>query len=62
MPIRNPHRQRKTETHLKVTALTVAPSGRFPHHLPTSSDMDGCRIPTCIMGDLSDFHTDSCIV
>ena len=38
---------------LKVTALTVAPSGWFLHHLPTSSDMDGRGILTCIMGDLA---------
>jgi hypothetical protein len=43
----------KTETYLKVTALTVAPSGWFLHHLPSSSDMDGCRIWTCIMGGLT---------
>ena len=48
-----PQRPSKTKTYLKVTALTVAPSGQFPHHLPTSSDIDGCRILTCIMGDLA---------
>ena len=37
--------------YLKVRALIVAPSGRFPHHLPTSSDMDGRRILTCVTGD-----------
>ena len=49
-----PHPQcpRKTKTYLKVTALTVAPGGRFPRHILTSSAMDGCRILTCITGDL----------
>jgi hypothetical protein len=26
---------------MKVTALTVAPSGQFPHNLPEFTDMDG---------------------
>ena len=39
-------------TYLKVTALTVVPSGQFLCHQPTSSDMDGHRILTCNMGDL----------
>ena len=54
-PIRHPCQQcaRKTKTYLKVTTLTVAPSGRCPRHLPTSSDMDGQRILTCITGDLA---------
>ena len=30
-----------SHTYLKVTLLAVAPSGRFPRHHPTSSDMDG---------------------
>jgi hypothetical protein len=42
----------KTETYLNVTVLTVATNGRFPCHLPTSSDI-GRRILTCIMGDLT---------
>ena len=41
------------KTYLKVTALTVAPSGRFPPHFLTFSDMDGCQILTCIMTDLA---------
>ena len=43
----------KTKTYLKVTALIVAPSARFPHHLPTSSVMDECWILTCITCDLA---------
>ena len=35
-------------TYSKVTVFTIAPSGRFPHPLPMSSDMDGCCILTCI--------------
>ena len=42
----------KLKPYLKITALTVAFSGRFPHHLPTSPDMDGHLILTCISGDL----------
>ena len=58
MPIHHPHPQHfsKTKTYLKVTALTVAPSGRFPRHLLTSSDMDGRIIQTCITGDLAILH------
>jgi hypothetical protein len=40
------------EAYLKVTALTVALSGRFTHHLTTSSDMDKRPILTCITSDL----------
>lgn len=29
-----PQRASETKTYLKVTELTVAPSGRFPHHPP----------------------------
>ena len=46
-------------TYLKVTALTVAPSGWFPHYLPTSSDMDRHRILTCITGDLAALTTNN---
>ena len=55
MPIHHPHPQ-YPETYLKVTVPTVAPSGQFPRHLPTSSDMDGRSIMTCIMGDLAAFE------
>ena len=48
----HPQHPSKTETYLKVTSLTVAPSGWFLH-LPVSSDMDGRLILTCIMGDLA---------
>lgn len=47
------HSLNETETYLKVTALTVAPSVCFPRHLPTSSDMDGRQILICITGDLA---------
>ena len=54
---RHPHPQcpSKTETYLKVTAFTVAPSGRF-RYLPTSFDMDGRRMLTCITDDLATFY------
>ena len=45
--------QAKPKPTLKVTVFTVAPSGRLPRHLPTSSDMDERLILTCIMGDLA---------
>ena len=41
-----------------LTALIVAPSGQFLYNLPTSSDMDGRQILTCIMGDLAGYGTE----
>ena len=34
--------------------LTVSPSGWFPRHLLTSSDMDGRLTLTCVTGDLAE--------
>ena len=56
--IRRPQCPGKTETWLKVKALIVAPSSRFTDHLQMSSDMDGCRKRTFIIGDLTAWHRD----
>lgn len=53
----HPQHRSKTKTFLLVTGLTVAPCGCFPHHLPTSSDMDRRQILTCITGDLPGHNT-----
>ena len=52
----HPQSPSQTETYLKVTSLTVAPSGLFPRHLLLSSYKDGRRILTFITGDLTDFE------
>ena len=47
------HLQHPIKTPTYLNALTGAPSGLFPHHLPTS-DLDGL-ILTCVPGDLAGF-------